>query len=133
MRTGGGRGPERGDYSAASAAPGQLHAITSAYDIRVLIDFPYSEALRHNNPRRAPAPVRAYRGDLRIDADAPVEMAQQRADRWRQPGAGPRDAARGGTERRRLRPAADWHRQHVDRDRALQLSPARSRRAREGG
>ena len=59
-------------------------------------------------------------------------MAQRRVDRRRQPGAGAGDAARHRPDRSGSAAAAHRRRQHLDRDWSLQLSPARSGRAREG-
>ena len=62
------------------------------------------------------------------------ELTQQRRDnRGTEPGAGPRHAEGGRLHRRRPAPADHRGGEHVDRDRSLQLPPARPRRGGEGG
>ncbi len=58
-------------------------------------------------------------------------MAQRRPYRRPQPCARARDAARGRPDGRRLQSPAHRGRQHLDRDRPLQLSPPRSRGGRQ--
>ena len=60
------------------------------------------------------------------------DRRRQSADDRREPRAGARDAEGGRLHRRRPQEAAHRRRQHLDRDRSVQLPPARSRRAREG-
>ena len=110
-------------------ARAMVHLAEFAASLRTLGSYP-----RWREPEAAPPPsgraAQTKGHGVADETGATAEVAERRHHRRPEPRAGARDAARRRVHRRGSEAAARRRRQHLDRDRPVQLPPARARRRR---